>query len=88
MKSELSFPQVTISNNKLQYTVKMYLMVCIHCGCRVGDQNVLILMTDGRSNIQQQNTIPAAEAAKRNSRVIVVGLGEGNYSEVITKRKH
>jgi len=53
-------------------------------GDRAGVKNVLIAVTDGHSNVQAQNTIPEAEAARREgAAVYVVALGdEVNMREV------
>ena len=45
-------------------------------GDRNGVDNVAIVMTDGRSNIEQDNTIPEADLAKDGAiRLITVGVG-------------
>ena len=45
-------------------------------GDRNGVDNVAIVITDGRSNIQEDNTIPEAELAKNEDiRVMTVGVG-------------
>ena len=45
-------------------------------GDRAGADNVVIVMTDGRSNVNEADTIPSATALKNNNvRVISVGVG-------------
>ena len=47
-------------------------------GDRSGDDNIMIVITDGYSNVLSQNTIPEATTAKNNGiRLITVGLGQG-----------
>ena len=52
-----------------------------YCGDRVNASNVAVLITDGVSTINPENTIPNAQALHRDGvRVICVGIG-GNISK-------
>ena len=46
-------------------------------GDRIGDPNYAIVITDGRSNVNQGRTIPSAnEARRRGITMLAVGIGE------------
>ncbi len=49
-------------------------------GDRAGDPNVAIVITDGRSNIDQQRTLPAAENARRAG-IEIYAVGECGRAE-------
>ena len=51
-------------------------VLSVSAGDRSGVDNVVILMTDGNSNVQPENTSPAAQSLQRTgARVMVVGVG-------------
>ena len=45
-------------------------------GDRGGTDNWVIAMTNGRSNVDEQNTVSEASNLKQNARLIVVGVGK------------
>lgn len=46
-------------------------------GDRAGDENVIIVITDGQSNVNEDRTIPSAERARSSGiKVIAIGIGE------------
>lgn len=46
-------------------------------GDRSGDENIIIVITDGQSNVNSDQTIPAAEESRRAGiKVIAIGIGE------------
>ena len=50
-------------------------------GDRAGDPNYCIVITDGRSNINNEQTIPSANAA-RNAGITMIAVGIGENGKV------
>lgn len=54
-----------------------------HYGARRSADDIVILITDGQSNVNSHDTIPAAEELKATgARVLTIGVGLTDYSEV------
>lgn len=52
-------------------------------GNRRDAEDVVILITDGESNVQAYNTIPTADELKRNSiKILSIGIGISNSDEI------
>jgi len=53
-------------------------------GDRIGSSNVAVVITDGRSNLQQDRTLPAAVAARNaGTSIYVIGVGDVNEVETV-----
>ncbi|KAL5006010.1 hypothetical protein ScPMuIL_017168 [Solemya velum] len=72
-------PGATNTAGALRTAIELY---GPHYGDRSDAENIVILITDGLSNVKEYDTIPAARELRRMAQIIVVGVGVTNTTEI------
>lgn len=72
-------PGATNTAGALRTAIELY---GPHYGNRADAENIVILITDGLSNVKEYDTIPAAEELRQMAHVMVIGVGVTNTTEI------